>query len=689
MADSASRKSGRRGDEPVTIREGDLLWTPKPKWVEQSQMHDFIGWLERERGKVFADDEALWRWSSTSIDEFWSALWDYFDIISDGEYDSVSSGPDFINTRWFAGARLNYAEHALRREADAGADEVALHHSSELRPLATTSWHELGAQVRAVATSLRGLGVKPGDRVAAYLPNVPETVVAMLGATAIGAIWSSAAPEFGADAVLARFEQIEPVVLFATDGYSFGGKSFDRREQVKAIASGLPSLRHVINLPYLGLDAPALSQPFLPWSWMLDGPTPTRQDFQFERVGADHPLWVLYSSGTTGLPKAITHSHVGMTLDQSKAMRLHFDLGPGQSMFFYTTTGWMMWNSVVGSLLAGASAILYDGSPTWPSIDALWALTAKTGATTTGASPTLIAMMDDAGVCPGELHDLSRLKSIVLGGSPSTPATFAWIYENVKSDLWIINTSGGTDLCGGLIGPMPSRPVRAAEMQGRMLGMAVEAWSDSGASLIGQVGELVVTRPFPSMPLFFWGDADNARYRDAYFGEFPDVWRHGDYIKLTETGGCFVYGRSDATLNRYGVRIGTSEIYGILKEVPGVADSLIVCCEARDGGHYMPLFVKLEEGNVLDDALTAEIKKALRDRGSPRHVPDAIFETPVIPFTTTGKKMEVPVRKLLMGAPVASVMNRDGMADGSAVDWYAAFAARPDVNSRFTGGGSG
>ena len=646
-------------------------------------MSEFIRWLECERGQMLADDEALWRWSATSIEEFWSALWDYFEIISDGSYERVLTAPDIMNTRWFVGARLNYAEHVLRRESEAAPDEVALHHSSEIRPASTTSWQELGRQVRAAATRLRSLGVQPGDRVVSYMPNVPETVVAMLAAAAIGAVWSSASPEFGAEAVLSRFQQIEPTILLVGDGYSFAGKRFDRRGQVEIIAAGLPSLRHVIWLPYLGLEAPGLAQPVHLWASMVEGPSPSRQDFRFERVPANHPLWVLYSSGTTGLPKAITHSHVGMTLDQLKSTRLHLDLRPGQSMFFYTTTGWMMWNFVVGTLLAGASAVLYDGSPTWPSIDALWDLTARSGATMAGASPTLVAMMEDGGIKPSETHDLSRLKAVILGGAPSTPATFEWLYANVKQDLRVINTSGGTDMCGALVGAMPSRPVRAAEMQGRMLGMAVEAWSDSGEALTDRVGELVVTRPFPAMPLFFWGDFNNARFKEAYFSDFPGVWRHGDYIKITEAGGCFIYGRSDATLNRYGVRIGTSEVYAILKELPRVSDSLIVCCETQDGGFYMPLFVSLKDGDQLDAELIAQINKALQERGSPRHVPDLIVQTPAIPYTRTGKKMEIPVRKLLMGAPVETVMNRDGMADGSTVDWYTFFAARPEIRARF------
>jgi acetoacetyl-CoA synthetase len=645
-------------------------------------MADYMRWLAKERGLALNSDEELWRWSVDNIEAFWLSIWDYFDILHDGEADMVVSGNHLSEMRWFPDCRLNYAEHALRHEADADAGEVAIHHSSEIRAHADVTWHELGAQVRSVATGLRTLGVLPGDRVVSYMPNVVETAIAMLATAAIGAVWSSAAPEFGSDMVIARFKQIEPKVVLACDGYSFGGKLFDRRDEISRILEELPSVEHLIWVPYLEEAAPPATIPVVHWNDIVATKPPSQADFKYQRVPCDHPLWVLYSSGTTGLPKAITHSHVGMVLDQLKSLRLHFNLDRDQSMFFYSTTGWMMWNSVMGALLAGATAILYDGSPSWPTLDRLWDITAKSRATMSGASPTLVAMMEANGIAPSRDHDLSKLRSIVLGGAPSSPPVFDWLYANVKSDLWVINTSGGTDLCGGLVGPMPSRPVRASEIQGRMLGMAVEAWNDDGEAMINEVGELVVTRAFPSMPLFFWGDTDGARMRDAYFNDIPGVWRHGDYIKINERGGCYIYGRSDATLNRHGVRIGTSEIYSILLGIPEIQDSLVVSCETPDGGYLMPLFIELKD-EASFEIVEARAKAILRTEGSPRHVPDIIVCAPGIPYTASGKKMEVPVRKLIMGADQAAVISRDGMSNPNVVDWYEGFASRPEIRSLF------
>jgi acetoacetyl-CoA synthetase len=669
------------------MREGDLCWTPDTARIGKSRMTHFMGWLRSERGVVCNDYETLWRWSVDHIAEFWAALWDYFDIISDARFEQVVSGDEMISTRWFSGARVNYAEHLLRHEAEAAPDEVALHHSSEIRPFRTTTWSELGHAVRAVATRLRELGIRPGDRVVSYAPNVPETAVMMLATVSIGAVWSAAAPEFGVRTVVARFAQIRPKVIFAADGYSFGGKRHDRRPQIAQIIAGLPTIEKVVWLPYLGLDVAAnLGHRPIAWSELISQPGPSREQFRFERVPSGHPLWVLFSSGTTGLPKAITHSHVGIVLDQLKQMCLHLDLGPGQSMLFYTTTGWMMWNAVLSALFAGAAAVLYDGSPTWPAIDKLWELAEHTGATMFGASPTLVAKMEEAHIEPCKTRDISRLDSVVLGGAPSTASTFEWLYKNVKQDLWVINTSGGTDLCGGLVGAVPIRPVRAAEMQGKILGICVEAWNDAGEPVIDQVGELVVTRPFPSMPLFFWGDENNARYRETYFSTYPGVWRHGDFVKLNERGGAYVYGRADATLNRFGVRIGTSEIYGAVSGINRIVDSIVVCCETPAGGYYMPLFVQLREGLQLDSALVDEIKRTLLEQTSPRHVPDVIIQAPGVPYTLTGKKMEVPLRKILMGRSSEEVASSDAMSNPAVWDWYVRFAGQKDIRKRFASG---
>ena len=661
------------------MTEGEICWVPSAERIEQSQMQQFMGWLRTERGLHFAEYEALWRWSVDDAEGFWDALWEFFEIIGDRPKGLMVQGADMLGARWFEGSRVNYAEHMLRHERDAEQSEIAIQHSSEIRPLASMTWQELGAAVRKTATNMRALGLQPGDRVVSYMPNIIETAIAMLASTAIGCVWSSAAPEFGVRTVVDRFGQIGPKLMFAADGYSFAGKLFDRREEVAAIAAEISSLEHIVWLPYIYDEAaPALPVPTSAWSDLASGPDIASEQFAFERVAYDHPLWVLFSSGTTGLPKGIAHSHVGMLLDQTKAMRLHFDLSPGQSMFFFTTAGWMMWNAVMSALLARASAVLFDGSPTWPDQGKLWTLAEESGATLFGASPTLVKMMDDAGIHPGETYDLSRMNKLVLGGAPATPATFEWVYRHVKQDLWVINTSGGTDLCGGLVGPVPTRPVRAAEMQGIVLGLSVESWDEDGNPLVDAVGELVVTKSFPSQPLFFWGDEGHERYRATYFERFPGVWWHGDFVKITSEGGCYIYGRSDATLNRFGVRIGSAEIYAVLAKIDRIVDSAIVCCETTDGGYFMPLFVQLRDGDVLDDTLIAEIATRLRAETSPRHIPDDVFQVPLIPYTLTGKRMEIPIRKLIMGTPAEKIVSRDAMADGSALDWFVDFAGSPE-----------
>lgn len=672
----------------TTVQEGDLLWTPSPERIEHAQVTRFMTWLRRERGLHLADYNALWQWSVDELDAFWAAIWDYFEVTGDGRFDRVRSGDGMFLTRFFEGAHVNYAEHLLRHEQAAAPDEVAFHHSSEIRPAATMTWRELGDRVRTVATRLRELGIRPGDRIVSYMPNVPETAVAMMATVAIGAIWSAASPEFGRKTVIERFSQIAPRLVLATDGYQFGGKSFDRRDEVVAIVEALPSVERVVWLPYLGLPTLPVAQdrvPAMRWDDLVAGTAPSAVDFHYERVTHDHPLWVLYSSGTTGLPKAIVHSHVGMVVEHLKVMQLNLDLGPGKRMFFYSTTGWMMWNSVIASLISGASAVLYDGSPVYPKVDALWDLCETSGTTLFGASPTLVQMMEKAGVSPRERVGLQGLDTVILGGAPSSPHTFEWFYQHVKEDLWVTSQSGGTDLCSGLVNGVPILPVRAGEIQSRALGMSVQAWDDDGRPLIDAVGELVVTKPFPTMPLYFWGDVGNRRYHESYFETFPGVWRHGDFIKITSHGGCYVYGRADATLNRYGVRIGTAEIYGPLRQLPEILDALVVCCETPGGGYYMPMFVALQPGNELDDELRKRIADLLRKECSPRHVPDEIHAVPGIPYTLTGKMMEVPVRKLLMGVPLEKAASRDSMGNPDVVEWFYAFAHRPEVRQRFAG----
>lgn len=659
------------------VSEGELLWTPRPEFAESSSVTKYMNWLRTRRGLDFPDYTALWQWSKTEIEAFWASIWDYFEVISDRPYERVLDTRKMPGGKWFEGSRVNYAEHMLRHEAIAAPDEVVFHYLSEIKPLATMTWHELGRQVRIMATQLRAMGVAPGDRVVSYMPNLPEASVAMLATIAIGGVWSSSAPEFGVKTVVDRFAQIQPKVLFAADGYRFNGKDFGRVAEVGQIIVALPSLERIVWLPHLQPQAalPKIDH-LLPWQAVMDHPDIPRESFSYVRVAHDHPLWVVYSSGTTGLPKAIVHNHIGILIEHLKLMHFHIGLHPGSVMFFYTTTGWMMWNLVLAALLTGSAAVLYDGDPTYPTPDVLWKMAADSGTTNFGASPTYVQIMEKMGLKPGEQHDLSKLEAVLLGGSPATPETFAWFYRCVKQDLWVTSQSGGTDLASGLVGASPTLPVYAGEIQARMLGQDVQAWSDNGQELVDQVGELVVAKPFPSMPICLWNDPDNRRYRESYFDVFPGVWRHGDFIKINRRGGCYIYGRSDSTLNRFGVRIGTAEIYRAVEQVEEITDSLIVCCELQGGGKFfMPLFVKLKPGRELDGALRERINAKLRADCSPRHVPDVIHAVDAIPYTLTGKKLEVPVRKLLMGWPLAKAASRDALANPAAIDWFVQFAA--------------
>jgi acetoacetyl-CoA synthetase len=671
------------------VAEGQLLWTPSPEFAARSNLARYLTWLN-DTGRVAATDyEALREWSVTEIEAFWASIWDYFQIEASQPYEQVLDRRVMPGAAWFAGSRLNYAEHLLRHARTADEHEVVFHHTTEIRPLRTMSWRELARQVRIVATKLRELGVQPGDRVVAYLPNVPETAVAMMAAVAVGAVWSSAAPEFGVRTVIERFAQIEPAVILLADGYRFNGKDFSRQAEAEEITAALPSLRHVVWLPYLDENAPpppALSatSSVLSWGELVAGADVPEEQFRFEQVAHDHPIWIVFSSGTTGLPKAIVHSHVGVLVEHLKLMHFHLDLKPDSTMFFYSTTGWMMWNLLMAALLTGSSVVLYDGSPAYPSLDRLWELAEQTRTTFFGASPTFVQLMEKAALHPGADHDLTSLESMLVAGAPSTPETFEWCYRNVKADLWVTSQSGGTELCSAFVGAVPTLPVYAGEIQTRVLGMDVHSWSDDGTEVRDEVGELVVTSPFPSMPIRLWNDVEGRRYRESYFDTFPGVWRHGDFIKINPRGGCYIYGRSDATLNRFGVRIGTAEIYRAIEQEPEIADSIVVCCELPGGTFFMPLYVKLKDGYELTTELQGRLAARLRHDCSPRHVPDRIYAVPEIPYTLTGKKMEVPVRKILMGWPAERAASRDAMTNPASIDYFVEFAqtsqdyTRPD-----------
>ena len=650
----------------------ELLWEPSAELVENARLTEFRRWLEAERGLRFADYDELWRWSVDDLDGFWRAIWDFFEVRADGDPATVLASREMPGARWFPDTRLNYAEHVFAGKAD---EETAILHASELRELDELSWGELRAQVAACAAALRGLGVERGDRVVAYLPNIPEAIVAFLASASIGAVWSSCSPDFGPASVVDRFAQIEPKVLFAVDGYRYGGKDFDRRETIAALQAQMPSLERTVVLPYLD-PAPDLSALTSTTTWDELLATGAGAELDFERVPFDHPLWVLYSSGTTGLPKAIVQGQGGILLEHLKKLHLHVDAHPGDRLFWFTTTGWMMWNFLVSGLLTRAAIVLYDGNPGHPDMGVLWDLAERAGVTMFGTSAAYIAACMKAGVEPGSGRDLSRLGAVGSTGSPLSPEGFDWIYEHIGTDTWLFSTSGGTDLCTAFVGGVALLPVYRGELQGRALGAAIEAWDEDGNSVVGEVGELVVTAPMPSMPVRFWGDEDGSRYREAYFEHYPGVWRHGDWIEITSRGTAIIYGRSDSTINRGGIRMGTSEIYRAVLSIDAIVDALVVDLPKPGTDGWMPLFVVLREGVELDEELPGEIARRVRERCSPRHVPDQVFQIAEVPRTLSGKVLEVPVKRILMGTPAEQAASRDSLANPAALDYFTEMAGR-------------
>jgi acetoacetyl-CoA synthetase len=651
---------------------GELLWEPSAELVERSRLTEFGRWLERERGLSFAGYEELWQWSVDDLEGFWSAIWEFFGVQADGDPSPALASRQMPGAQWFPNSRLNYAEHVFAGKDDG---EVAILHASELRELGELTWGELRRQVAATAAGLRRLGVARGDRVVAYVPNVPEAIVAFLAAASIGAVWSSCSPDFGPASVIDRFAQIEPKVLFTVDGYRYGGKDFDRREVVAQLQEAMPSLERTVVIPYLDPDPDISSlREAVRWDELLaegsDAP------LEFERVPFDHPLWVLYSSGTTGLPKAIVQGQGGILLEHLKKLNLHVDAHPGDRLFWFTTTGWMMWNFLVSGLLTRAAIVLFDGNPGHPDMGTLWDLAERAGVTMFGTSAAYIGACMKAGVEPGSGRDLGALKAIGSTGSPLSPEGFDWIYEHLGEDTWLFSTSGGTDLCTAFVGGVATLPVYRGEIQARALGAAIEAWSEDGEPVVEEVGELVVTEPMPSMPIYFWGDADGSRFRESYFEMFPGTWRHGDWLELTRRGTAVIYGRSDSTINRGGIRMGTSEIYRAVLGIEEIVDALVVDLPRPGTDGWMPLFVVMREGAELDEELPREIARRVREQCSPRHVPDEVFEIDEVPRTLSGKVLEVPVKKILMGTPVEKAASRDSLANPSSLDYFVEMAKR-------------
>jgi acetoacetyl-CoA synthetase len=633
----------------------ETIWRPSSETIASANITRYLGWLARERGLDFTSYQDLWRWSVTDLDAFWSSIWTYFGVRSSRPYERVLGRETMPGASWFPGAELSYAEHALARRDD----HPALIARSETRGLdrsTTVTYAELARQVAAVRAGLVRLGVTRGDRVVAYMPNIPETVVALLAIASLGAIWSSCSPDFGTHAVVDRFGQLEPKILLAVDGYRYGGRDFDRMRELADIERALPSLKTTVVLPYLDPDAtPARSEKRMSWAELASQSAP----LEFEQLPFEHPLWVLYTSGTTGLPKGLVHGQGGILLEHLKSIALHQDLGASDRFFWFSTTGWMMWNYILGVLPLGGTAVLYDGSPAHPDMGTLWRFAADVGVTYFGTSAAFIQACMKANITPGRDNDLRRVRAVGSTGAPLAPEGFTWIVNFLGRPVPVGSVSGGTDVCTAFLQSCPLLPVRAGELQCAGLGAKTEAYSVEGKPVVGEVGELVITRPLPSMPVFLWNDPKGERYRASYFDVFPGVWRHGDWIRFNADGSSVIYGRSDATLNRGGVRMGTSEFYRIVEQLPEIKDSLVV----EVGAEELVLFVVLAPNATLDDALRRRINDTLRRELSPRHAPDRILAVPEIPKTLNGKKLEIPVKRLLMGQPLAGTVSEGAVAN--------------------------
>jgi acetoacetyl-CoA synthetase len=651
----------------MAVTQGDVLWTPPADVRATTVVGRYLDWLARERDVQLDDYDALFGWSVDELEAFWASVWDYFGVRAHTPYERVLSERVMPGGRWFEGATLNYAEHMVGADDDLGA--VAVLGRSQTRDPVELTFGDLREQVARARAGLERLGVGPGDRVVAYLPNIPETLVAFLATASLGAIWATCAPEFGARAVIDRFGVVEPKVLLAISGYGYGAKHVDRRAEVAAIRAELEALEHVVHVPYAGGEEDALPDARA-WDGLLAEGAPLR----FDPVAFDHPLCILFSSGTTGLPKPIVHGHGGILLEAYKNHGLSWDLRRGDRLLWFSTTAWMMWNALVSSLVHRASIVMIDGNPGYPDLAMQWRLAEETRPTFMGASPALLMGCRKAGVDLTRL-DLSSIRQLGAAGSPLPTEGYAWVYEQLGPDVLLNCGSGGTDVCTGIVQGGPMMPVYAGEIAGRCLAVDTAAFDPAGDEVVGELGELVIRAPMPSMPVCFWNDPGDERFHASYFEDYPGVWRHGDWILFTERGSCIITGRSDATLNRGGVRMGTGEFYEVVEELDEVRDSLVVHLEDREGGAgELLLFVVLADGAVLDDDLRARIAGVLRRELSPRHVPDTVEAVPAVPRTLTGKKLELPVKRMLLGTDPARVASRDALADPGALDAFAAYA---------------
>jgi acetoacetyl-CoA synthetase len=661
------------------IDQDTPLWKPGPERIKQAGITRFRQWVNAQYGTDLGDYTALWHWSIEDVGRFWEAIALHYQVFERGDYGGALADQTMPGASWFPGTRLNFAQYLLRQGEG---ERVAVYAESESAGRSQLHWGGLREQVARLASHLRASGVRPGDHVCAYLPISAEAVVALLASVSVGAVWSSCSPDFGSKSVHERFSQVAPKVLIAVSGYHYNGKNFDRSAELRELIDTLPSLAEVIYLPWTDRDEPrppraTTAACVTPWQTALDN-SARYADFIFEPLPFDHPLWVLYTSGTTGLPKGIVHGHGGVLLEFIKTGWLHDDLNPDSVKFFFTTTGWTMFNLLVGGLVTGGSIVVYDGCPTWPGPGALFEIAERSGVTYFGASPTFVHGLMAREYSPGVSLDLSRIRTVALTGSPSAPETFRWFYDNLHPDLHVVSMSGGTDVVAAFVGGAPILPVHAGEIQAPCLGVAAWAFDEQGNSVIDEDGELVITRPMPSMPLYLLNDPGNKRYLESYFDTYPGIWRQGDLIRFKKDGRCIISGRSDSTLNRYGIRVGTAEIYRTVEAIEGIADSLIVNLELPGARFFMPLFVVLKEGTVLNDGLVATIANALKTQCSPRHIPDKVYAVEEVPYTLSGKKLEVPVKKLLSGKPLASAVNLGAVRNPQALDYFVEFALTLD-----------
>ncbi|NQX89865.1 MAG: acetoacetate--CoA ligase [Halioglobus sp.] len=664
----------------TATREGELLWRPAATRVEKAGLYAFRCWVNEEFGKAFETYDDLWRWSVAQPEAFWESIWRFYEIAPQTSYARVLSNAAMPGARWFEGAKVNFAEHLLRQGALADLSRTAVFAESESLDSIDLCWAELRQQVVVLATYLREAGVQPGDRIVAYLPMSTQAVVALLACASVGAVWSCCSPDFGVQSVVERFGQIQPKLIIAIAHYRYNGKAFDRRAELSDMLAALPTLTELIYLPWADADTP--QPPSTPeyckltwWRDCLGANNASYATFDFAAMPFEAPLWISYSSGTTGAPKGIVHSQGGALVEYVKYAWLQDDMHPAQVKFFVTTTGWTMFNILIGGMMAGAAIVVYDGSPTWPDHNRLWDIADRCRVTYFGASPGYVNALVQAEYSPQDNYDLSTVKTIALTGSPSSRDTFRWCYKHVHDDLHVISMSGGTDVSSAFIAGASELPVYAGEIQCACLGVDVAVFDGAGNELPpGEDGELVIRQPMPSMPIYFWADPEGKRYRSSYFDDYPGVWRHGDLVRRTSHGGFVISGRSDATLNRFGVRIGTAEIYRALETIADIKDSMVVSVELPGAQCYMPLFVVLQEGVELSNSLLAAIRSSLSSYCSPRHVPDEVCAVDEVPYTLTGKKLEVPVKKLLMGTSPAKALNRGAMANPAAMDFFIHFA---------------